>query len=225
MVAEGSRWDAIKLDEGDAIPDNLAIYDALIVMGGPMDVWDEAKLPWLATEKRAIRDWVVHRRQPFLGVCLGHQLLAEAIGGAVGPMMRPEVGVCDVQFTAAARSDPLFAGMAERFACLQWHGAEVTRLPPEATVTAVNEGGVIEAFRYGSHAFGLQFHVETTADTVAEWGAIPAYRESLTVAKGPDGLDELACAAATRLDDFQALARRIYGNLAGIIALARRSAA
>src|SRR3972149_7849453 len=72
----GVTWDAVELDEGEAIPSDLAGYDAMIAMGGPMDVWQEDAHPWLKTEKAAIRDWVVGRGGPFPGICLGHQLLA-----------------------------------------------------------------------------------------------------------------------------------------------------
>ena len=73
-------WDAIELDEGQDIPP-LEGYDALWVMGGPMDVWDEGSCPWLVPEKAAIRRWVTEIKKPYLGVCLGHQLLADALGG------------------------------------------------------------------------------------------------------------------------------------------------
>ena len=72
-------WDAVELDQGEAIPD-LNAYDALWVMGGPMDVWDIDKYPWLVEEKDAIRFWVKELKRPFLGLCLGHQLLADALG-------------------------------------------------------------------------------------------------------------------------------------------------
>jgi carbamoylphosphate synthase small subunit len=79
LKQDGIRWDAVELDEGQPIPD-LRAYDALWVMGGPMDVWDVEDNPWLIPEKRAIRQWVRELKRPFLGVCLGHQLLALAAG-------------------------------------------------------------------------------------------------------------------------------------------------
>jgi GMP synthase-like glutamine amidotransferase len=224
MAADGTTWDVVALDRGEAIPDSMADYDAMMVMGGPMDVWDEDTLPWLALEKQAIRDWVVVQGRPFLGICLGHQLLAEVIGGTVGLMDAPEVGVCDVALTEQGREDRLFGDIATRFACLQWHGAEVKMLPATAVVSAVNAAGAIEAFRYGPRAFGLQFHVEITPDTAREWGGVPAYRASLEAVMGADGLARLEREAGSRLPAFRAMARRIYANFVEVVEEASREA-
>ena len=119
----------VELDAGEAIPP-LEEFDLMVVMGGPMDVWQEAEHPWLVPEKAAIRRWVLELDRPFLGICLGHQLLAEALGGVVGPMTAPpEVGLVDVRLTEAGRVDPVLAGFPAVVETFQWHGAEVTRPP------------------------------------------------------------------------------------------------
>jgi GMP synthase-like glutamine amidotransferase len=87
LVEDGLSWDTIELDEGHKIPD-VELYDFMIVMGGPQDVWEEDRYPWLRAEKEAIRRFVLDMRRPFLGVCLGHQLLAEAIGEKSAPPRR-----------------------------------------------------------------------------------------------------------------------------------------
>ena len=110
MREDGVAWDAVELDEGEAIPP-LDGYDALISMGGPMDVFEEQEHPWLADEKVTIREAVAERDMPFLGVCLGHQLLADALGGRVETMAEPEVGIMTVDLTEAGRADPLLAGL------------------------------------------------------------------------------------------------------------------
>ncbi|MFO1146430.1 MAG: type 1 glutamine amidotransferase [Rhodospirillales bacterium] len=208
MAADGIAWDTVALDEGDAIPP-LGGYAALLVMGGPMDVWEEDRHPWLAAEKDAIRRWVEGGR-PFLGVCLGHQLLAAALGGRVGLMPAPEVGIIDVALTDPA--DALFAGLASPLSCLQWHGAEVQVPPPGAVVTAGNDACRVQAMRVGTAAWGIQFHVEVTPQTVPEWSAIPAYAASLQRVLGDGGGARLEAATAARMAAFSAAAETVWAN-------------
>jgi GMP synthase-like glutamine amidotransferase len=208
MAADGIAWDTVALDEGVAIPD-LEDYAALLVMGGPMDVWEEDRYRWLAAEKQTIRRWIELGR-PFLGVCLGHQLLAAALGGGVGLMPAPEVGIVDVSLNDPA--DALFAGLPSPLACLQWHGAEVHTPPPGAVVTAGNAACRVQAMRIGHAAWGIQFHVEVTSRTVGEWGEIPAYAASLERALGSGAKARLEAATATRMRDFEATARTVWAN-------------
>ena len=172
LKADGITWETVEIDEGETIPD-LAPFDAMMVMGGPQDVWQEEQYPWLKPEKAAIRRFVVEMKRPFLGICLGHQLLAEAVGGRVALGKTPEVGALQIMKTEAGRRDPLFAGVPDPINVLQWHGAEVTALPEGAEVLARSDACEIQAFRFGDRAYGLQSHVEVTGGTVADWAAIP----------------------------------------------------
>ncbi len=126
LKQDGIRWDAIELDEGQPIPD-LRAYDALWVMGGPMDVWDVEDNPWLIPEKRAIRQWVRELKRPFLGICLGHQLLADSVGGTCGPQRPPEVGIMEVSLTEEGKRDAVFARQPHAAKALQWHGVRVAQ--------------------------------------------------------------------------------------------------
>jgi len=215
LAADGIEWTAVELDEGEAIP-NLHGFDILIAMGGPMDVWQEAEHPWMVAEKQAIRHWVRDLDKPFLGFCLGHQLLAEAMGGEVGPAKISEIGIMPVHLTDEGRDHPLYSGSPDIFETLQWHGAEVTRAPPGATILAQSPACAVNAFAVGSCAFGVQYHQEMTATTVSDWGAIPAYRTALEQSLGAGALEILDRETGDRMPEFAAGARRLYDNFKGL---------
>ena len=124
---DGFRTHTVELDEGETIP-NLEPFDLMVVMGGPQDVWQEDEHPWFVPEKEAIRTWVADMQRPYLGICLGHQLLADALGGRVTPANIPEVGVLTVSKTKAGESDPVTRTLPDPLNVLQWHGAEVVEV-------------------------------------------------------------------------------------------------
>lgn len=212
----GDSWHAVELDEGDRIPP-LEDFDLLVVMGGPMDVWQEDLHPWLFAEKAAIRRWVKDLGRPYLGICLGHQLLAEALGGKVRLMAAPEVGLSSVQLTEDGQADPLFRGFEKELETFQWHGAEIAHLPEGAKVLAANAACPTQAIRWGEHAYGLQYHVEITASTVSDWEAVPEYKSSLERALGKEEAARLNEVVAPRLDTFGSAARRLYDNFSAIL--------
>lgn len=216
LDADGVAWDVVELDGGDKIP-SLDGYAALWVMGGPMDVWEEDRYPWLTAEKAAIREAVAERRMPFLGVCLGHQLLAAALGGECAPMVAPEVGMLKVELTAEGRSDPLFAGIPPISTCLQWHSSRVST-PPRGTIElAISPSCGFQAMRVGQAAYGLQFHIEITGETVPEWGRVPAYATALERLMGTGALAQLENDAHGHLAALKDRAKRLYENFMGLV--------
>ena len=212
----GIEWSAVELDEGEAIP-ALEDFDALWVMGGPMDVWDEDTCPWLKPEKAAIRHWVTDLKKPFLGICLGHQLLADALGGRCQRQARPEIGILEVSLTAAAKSDALLVGIPSTFRCLQWHAVAVTELPPDATVLASSDDCQCQAMRVGDNAWGIQFHVELERSTIPDWGAVPAYADALAATLGEEGMADMQRDAQTHWHAFESNARRLFDNFFRIV--------
>jgi len=211
MRASGATWTAVELDEGEPVPD-LAGFDGLWVMGGPMDVWQKDQHPWLVDEIAAIHDAVANRAMPYVGLCLGHQLLAEALGGEVGVAQTPEIGVLDVEMTDAGKAHALMAGVPETMKTLQWHSAEVTRLPESAVCLMSSPVCRYEAMAVGDTAVSMQFHVEIEPNTVADWGEIPEYATALENSCGQNALAQMNAEAADSIGDMTKAAKTIYNN-------------
>ena len=216
FTADGIEWHVVELDEGESIP-SLDGFDALLAFGGPMDVWQEREHPWLVAEKAAIRSWVGERRKPFLGICLGHQLLADAFGGTVKKMDVPEIGVCEVTLSPAGAAAPLFRDLPLVLPVLQWHGSAVERVPDGGVVLGSNAHCAIQSFSFAEIAYGVQYHMEPTECTVQEWGQIPEYREALEQVAGADGSRRLEQQTIERIDDFRQYSNILYRNFLRIV--------
>ena len=210
----------VRLWEGQEIP-SLAPYDFLFVLGGAQDTWQEAEHPWLVAEKQAIREWVVERAKPYLGVCLGHQLLATALGGEVAPAETGEVGVFDVKLSEAARGHRLTRGLDHSHKVMQWHMAEVTRVPEGAEVLASSSRSKVQALAVGEHALGTQFHCEFSPQTVAGWSSLPSWINSLERHRGAGGYESLLRESFPLMPQMARMTRRMYDNLVTATGLRR----
>jgi GMP synthase-like glutamine amidotransferase len=212
MKEDNIKIDTIELDENEEIP-NLDKYDAMIVMGGPMDTWQEKIHPWLKTEKENIHNFVSIKKKPYLGLCLGAQLLSEAIGGEVRKMKTPEIGVLNVSIN---NNKSIFSGIEKNLKVLQWHSYEVCNLPANTKVLAASPACNIQAFS-SEKAFGLQFHVEQTYETVPQWACVTEYKSALENTLGPNALEKFKNDVEENLNTFNNSARIIYKNFKKII--------
>ena len=198
---------------GDVLPERITGHDALVVMGGPQQAYDDASAPWLRATKALLRSAVADR-VPVLGVCLGAQLLAEATGGVVEPGgSGPELGARLVAKRDTSAADALFAAVPFTPTVVQWHWDAVVELPPGAVLLASSPRYANQAFRVGEQAWGLQFHVETPADVFRGWVAEQA--DALREAGGdPDALLERTL---VELPEVAALWRPVCDRFAAVV--------
>ena len=212
MKEDNVQIDTVELDENEKIP-QLNKYDAMIVMGGPMDTWQEETFPWLKPEKEAIHKFVVINKKPYLGLCLGAQLLGEAIGGKVRKMKIPAIGVLKVSIKD---NKSLFKGLHKDLKVLQWHSYEAHNLPTNTNLLASSPECKFQAFSF-NRAFGLQFHVEQTNKTVPEWACVPEYKTALEKTLGENALEKFKSDVEKNLNVFNDSAKIIYQNFKKII--------
>jgi len=218
LAEDGYVPKSVRLWEGQAIPP-LKDYDFLFVLGGAQDVWEEDLYPWLVAEKAAIREWVMTRAKPYIGICLGHQLLASALDGTVGKAERGEVGVHEIKIADMAH--PFFAGLHGVHRVMQWHLAEVKAPPKSAHVLASSGSTAVQAIAVDGHAIGLQFHAEFTPQTVASWESLPSYIAALEKNLGPGAYARVVADSYPVLPRMGVMARRIYDNLMSSTGLKR----
>ena len=212
MKEDNIKIDTIELDENEKIP-NLDPYDAMIVMGGPMDTWQEKTFPWLKIEKENIYNFVKIKKKPYLGLCLGAQLLSEAVGGKVRKMKTPEIGVLKV---SVMDDKSLFKGLNKDLKVLQWHSYVAHDLPTNTNLLATSPECKVQAFSFDK-AFGLQFHVEQTNKTVPEWACVPEYKTALEKTLGNNALEKFKRDVEQNLNLFNNSAKTIYENFKKII--------
>jgi len=201
----------IELDRGESIPD-LKNFDALWVMGGPMDVWEEEKYPWLAEEIKAIRKAIDELKMPFMGICLGHQLLAYAYGAKVGISDNPEVGIMPVRKTQEGIQSSFFRDLPDTIETLQWHSSEVKTIPEGFQVLAQSDRCAIQALSYGNKVFSVQYHQEITETTVSDWSKISEYKISLEKSLGENAVKQLEKDVLDNIYNFNYAAKLLYRN-------------
>lgn len=212
LRARGAEIDVAMLHRGEEIP-SLAPYDFLLVMGGAMDVWETETHPWLIDEKAAIREWTVNRSRPYFGVCLGLQLLAQALDGEVGLARAPEVGIGNVSLTPLGKRHGLTEGLTPELKVMQWHHAEVKKLPEGAEVLASSPVSPVQIMGVGRELVATQFHGELTPALVERWAHLPQYIEWLEEALGENAYDRVRAEALPLMPQMAEMSRRMFGNL------------
>jgi GMP synthase-like glutamine amidotransferase len=186
---------------GEKLPD-VGRISALIVMGGAMGANDDLRHPFLSDLKQLIRT-VVAARIPYLGICLGGQLLAAALGASVVSQRWEELGTMNVSLTEVGKADRLFAGISEEFSTFQWHHDSFD-IPNAGELLASSAACPNQAFRVGESAWGLQFHPEVTAQIIRDWCAW----DSSTEEKAGQLVEQFSIVA----ENYRATSRLIMDN-------------
>ena len=214
MIKDGAELTTIELDEGEKIPKDLSKFDAMFCMGGPMDTWMEKEHPWLIDEKKAIKEFVVGLKKPYLGFCLGCQLLGEVVGGKVVKSNIPEIGMLNISFSNNKSNDALFSKFPDEITSLQWHSYEVQGLENNKDVThlASSPETKYQIFKYQNHAYGIQFHIEVKDTTVGEWGCVPEYKSALEKQLGEGALDKFEKDSKKHMPSMNQYSEVLYEN-------------
>lgn len=204
----GHRLDIRRPDLGQPLPPDLDHLDGIISTGGPYDPADQT-LPWMTAELTFLQQ-ASAAEIPLIGLCLGCQLLARALGGEVGPMEKGEFGWHPITLTEAGKIDPIHAGIGWTTIQPHWHSSEVKKLPPGCTLLASSARCKVQAFSLGTHLYAFQYHPEILGRELTHWA--------------DDRPDQLKAAGLTReqliaqtdqhLDTCQRLALRMFTTIA-----------
>ena len=219
LLEDGHTLTTIQLDEGDTIPSNLNEFDAMLCMGGPMDTHMEKEYPWLVPEKKAIAEYVLNLEKPFLGFCLGCQLLGEVLGGKVIQSSPPEIGVLDIHSKEDIKTDPIFKFLPPSFKALQWHSYEVVGLEENQNITILGSSLTTkyQIFGYKKYAYGIQFHLEIRNTTVDDWAEVPEYKNALEQSLGSEALPKMKNAVKAEIFTMQNQCKMLYQNFLKIV--------
>jgi len=188
----------------------LENYEALIVLGGPMNSDQIDSYPNLITEVEIIRE-AVQRDMSILGICLGAQLLAKALGGSVSRNPVREIGWYDVELTESGVNDPVLSAFARKQQVFQWHEDGIT-LPPDAVHLASSPASEVQAFRHGRHAYGFQFHLEASLPLIERWLAVPDHQQVLQEEQERVSAETIREQIGESIGPLQEMSRRTFSR-------------
>lgn len=218
LDAHGIACDTIEVEQ-TAIPDPTD-YQAVLIMGGPQHAYADEDYPYLAREKAVLRQ-AVEKEIPTLGICLGGQLLAGALGAEVRQHHLTEIGFFEIPLTEAGQRDPLFAGLPGHQLAFHWH-EDVFELPQGAVHLASHENAPNQAFRYGKYTYGLQFHIELDDELIHTWLHYPAFAQDIReTLHEPDAPARLAREWTEKAATYQQHTRLLFDNFLQIAGLIR----
>lgn len=196
-------------------------YDGLVVLGGPMGVYEADRYPHLRHEMDCIRE-AVESGKPVLGICLGAQLTAAALGAEVTRHQEREIGWYDLSPTSEGRADPVLREMGAAARVFQWHG-DTFGIPPGAVRLAGSAVCENQAFRYGDNVYGFQFHLEVDEPLVERWLSVDSNRKDVESMGGAPFVDKVRAETRERIGALKELSRNVFGRYLELFSTRRRS--
>ena len=210
LKAAGFRIRYVNFGRSPESRPTLDKYAALIILGGPMNSDQIDTYPNLITEVEIIRE-AVSRNMSILGICLGAQLLAKALGGMVSRNETREIGWYDVDLTDDGVADPVLGLFANRQQVFQWHEDGIS-LPPGAVHLARSEASPVQAFRYGEHAYGFQFHLEVNESLISRWLSVPDNQDMLDAERSSVDSQQIREQTSRSIADLENLSERTFSR-------------
>ena len=170
-------------------------------------------------KKKRIKEFVIDLKKPYLGFCLGCQLLGEVIGGKIVKSRPAEIGMMDINFTQEKNKDNLFSKFPDQIKSLQWHSYEVQEIENNNDVTLLASSPITkyQIFKYQDHAYGIQFHIEIKDTTVKEWGCVPEYKKALEDQLGNGALEKFDQSAKDNMTEMNNYSKILYNNFKKIL--------
>ena len=202
----------IKLYEEEEIP-NLNDYSAIIILGGPMNVYEERKYPFLKKENSSIKE-ALKINKPMLGICLGAQIIARAAGAKVYPAKRKEIGWFTLNLTTGGIENDVFRGLERQFTVFQWHG-DTFDIPSGSIKLAKSNLFPNQAFSIGKTIYALQFHLEVTKKMILEW--VNRYEAELVTLKEEVDPDEMLKSSEHHIQPLNNHAFLLFSNFLHLI--------
>jgi len=217
LKSKGYPLKIVDLHLGDKLPEDLSDVEAVVCLGGPMNVYEEDKYPFLKEENAFIKK-IIKNEIPYLGICLGSQLLAKACGARVTKSPVKEVGWFNVDLTGEGKKDPLYQGMEKSIDVFQWH-EDAFAIPKNGKWLACAEGCVHQSFRAGTCAYGIQFHIEITDKSIGDWSDAYFKNDAKALKTKKEAMLKTY---AQKKKAFHSTAERVYSNFLKIVSTRNR---